>query len=1178
MSVPVATQRQAADWCELSLEPGGRSLIGASAGTGKTWTIGVLYLRLLLEREWSPRQIVVSTFTEAAAAELRERIRARVEQALREAATTADVPPADADPGLVWLHGRWAEPALRTVDADRLRLALAELDLAPIGTLHGLCRRILADFPFDCGGSFEAAELVDGAALREELLDDLWRRLGQGGSLDPADELLWRLGRARLNGYLALALAPGVHVAVPEVGRSAKALGKTRTRRIRSWLEGASFRRSSSKLRSGLQALLERIDDASAELDLPKLRATLDEPLEKHLKPETIADPQTAEVLEFAAEAAEALERRETAALAQALHDTAAQLREIAARRLAASGQQSFDGLLESVAAALASPGGELAERLWRAWPVALVDEFQDTDGLQYGILDRIYRDPGGAPRGRLMMIGDAKQAIYRFRGGDIDVFVAAGKSADERLSLDVNHRSSPTLVAALNEWYATVGESFSTAGRAAIAYAAVESAPERQDLYTIDGRPCRKPLAIHYWEQPPEAADERRAAALDACARHIVALLSGGHRLGDAPLEPGNLAVLLPRNQDLHELRALLVERGVPCVLSARASVFATPWVRELRLMLYAALNPRDEGTIRAALGSFLGGLSLAELAALAEKPEPWRRRLETFHDYDALWRSRGVLALVQRWIGEATPRLLVRADAERALTDLRHLAELLQAAALSLPGREQLLGWLAGQGDAGEEAADEQQLRIESDARRVTLMTLHAAKGLEFDVVLLPLLWANAASGRSASAPVLHDAATGGRALRLDREAYAQHEREDQDERFRLLYVALTRARHACHVYALPPGRPKQKGAKSPAGDPARAPLDAMLDRLLHTNKKPKFTRVDWQPGAWSWEDQRWQPQSAADAAARAPRPEPAPVERAQRYSFSSLSRGRAAAESDEGAADDERAPLPDDSAPPPAASERAHPEIALLDDYAGTKFGNAIHAVLERRRLGQPLERQLELIERCIDEAHLEAPRAARGDWRRELAARLARRLQGVLDAEVLPGLHLDRLPAQAQRAEMGYQFVLDGVSMARLREAAPELVPETGFEPLRGMMSGKIDLVFEHAGRFHVLDWKSNRIGRAAPLSAYCADSLQAAMEQHHYPFQALLYTLAVERYLRARLPRYARDEQLGEALYLFVRATGIDARAPAAGIWRHRFDGALLDRVDAALAGALELDP
>jgi exodeoxyribonuclease V beta subunit len=1182
MSMPIAAAA-VLDWAQLDLRNPGRTLIEASAGTGKTWTISVLYLRLLLERELSPRQIVVTTFTNPAAQELRERLRTRLVWAETQAeAWSADIGIAmDAAPDERWLQSRWLIDAAQAGrDRLRLRLAQIELDMAPIGTLHSLCQRILSDYPFESGSSFQLGEMVSSETLLDEWSQDLWRQLQQGeGPAIAATPASLPALRKSLKAYLQ----PGVALWTPDEAELAHLLPPAQADALEVFAETkAHFLPRKTALKNALLALADWLRQRSGPLKASTLANLAAADAAGQLPPDVLAAPDTVELLAFAARAARILEYVAESEHVHAWQRWLAQVRDWREQRLAARSQLTFDELIARVGAALSNEGGVLADRLHAAWPVALVDEFQDTDAQQYDILHAIYSDASGVARGRLVMIGDPKQAIYRFRGGDIDTYLRAAAEVDEVLRLDVNHRSSRALVAAINQFYAAVGPVLSARADGRIRYERVRASSRRDtEVYAIDGAPLAQPLQLHLKQHCPASVPARSRAALQACASQIAELLqSGVHRIGESLVQPGDIAVLLPGNGDIVALRALLQQRGVPCVGAGRSSVFELDVARELQIVLYGIDHASDEGALRAALATRLYGMHYSELKALREQPEAWLVYEQQFQQWRLRWQRDGVLAVVRTLIERAAPALLAGSDGERTLTDLRHLGELLQAQSEQLHGSGQLLAWLAQQRDGeavGGEAADEQQLRIESDARRVRLMTLHASKGLEFPIVFLPLMWDHTRNAQDTTA-VIDEALCGRRVIGFGAAARAQYDREGQDERFRVLYVALTRAIHACHVYVLPPDRPASAGSDKPLRDPFRAPLDASIERLLAagTDLADAAPQLAWLADEWPWQggslDMDVQTSMDRSVLAMPPFHPDARV-----YSFSTLTRGAHAGTLEDQAASDEA-----DAAVPlaealeavlaePASVAPEHPELLALAPIRGADIGNALHAMFENRVVGVPMAEQSGLIDRCLRDFGV---RLDEGD-RSAIVMRLARRLQANLDTALLPGLTLGGVPPSRQLAEMEFHYLLDDASMATLRDACarlgePELVPFAAVNRLRGRMTGKIDLIVEHQGRYLVLDYKSNYLGDR--MDGYMPAALGAAMDAHQYRFQALLYTVAVDRMLRQRIPGYRREQHLGGAIYLFVRAVGL---APQAGIWRHRFDDALIEAADGVLAGRLE---
>jgi exodeoxyribonuclease V beta subunit len=840
-------------------------------------------------------------------------------------------------------------------------------------------------------------------------------------------------------------------------------------------------------------------------------------------------------------------------------------------QRLRDRGQLTFDAQIERTLAALEAPtGAALAARLREDWPVALVDEFQDTDARQYAVLDRIFRGDDGAVRGRVVMIGDPKQAIYGFRGGDVQAYLDASATATHVLRIATNYRSSRALVGALNELFGLAGPALSQSPGHPIAVAPIRASgrPDAAPL-TIAGAPVQRPLVFHV---SLAARAQRRDDALESCANAIAGLLDArDHRIGDRPLHPGDLAVLLPRNTDIERMRTLLAARRVPCVGAGKGSVFATDIACDLQVLLHGIEHAGDEGLVRAALATRFFGPGIADPRALRARFGSLHEHAQRFARWRQQWRHEGVLAVIQAVVADNAAHLAAGDDAERTLTDLRHLGELLQEQGAACDGPESLLAWFARQrgDDPDREAGEERLLRIESDIGRVQLMTLHASKGLQFPVVFLPL--ADADATRETKLPLVRRA-DGGRELDLGSEDHDGSVREamfdEQDEAFRKLYVALTRAQYLCHVYAM--------DARSPRADPARAATSALLARLreglagrgLHA----ACAHIEWLAAAtWPNAPHAYAPDPAPPVRARMARTPPAAREREGRYSFSLLA-GQHAGAFEESIAADEQAGARDGlvaDADRPAIEEPAHERLVALTAYRGERFGIALHAIFERRETGRPMRDQHALVRECLEEEGLRVEASAVAD--------LATRVQAALEAPLLPDRadppRLSALRDASMRTEMGFHYALDGVSMQRLREACarhgePDLVPsQSSAQLLRGLMTGAIDLVFEHAGRFHVLDYKSNHLGER--LGDYAPAALRARMDHHHYRFQALLYTVALDRYLRQRLRGYRREAQLGEAIYLFVRAAGL---APGAGVWSHRFDDALLAEVDDVLAG------
>ena len=1222
------------DWTQINLSENGRSLIEASAGTGKTWTIGVLYLRLLLERGLSPRRIIVSTFTNAAAAELAERLRARLLWALGEArafgVAASASPPCRSElardesrdardaPDRAWLHARWqADSSQCALDMQCLHAALAEFDAAPISTLHALCSRILADHPFAAGALFRGREMIDGKTLETALADDLWRVVSQGDEHDELVRLAREvnaadpknpLKRSTLSKYIPALLQPNVVVAASEPGDLAAEIRKIVVdlgewkNSLRSVLDQGGLLRKGGGLEKAWIALAGLATDSTEGLvhavSLHSVALRLAN-TQKDINKAGLSHPEVPRLAEQSTQIATLLSPLEwdMAGSRPLRHFLAAAqrwCRSAMQARLEAANQSTFDQLLHAVRDALEPRDGQRAldDALFESWPVALVDEFQDTDPVQFGILDAIYRDADRQPRGRLVMIGDPKQAIYRFRGGDVEAYERARAAVPEedRLTLDTNHRSSRAYVEAVNAFYAATGTRLGPVDSdTPIAYQPVMSSSRRDGEPLRDaasGDPLSRPLVIH--ELSEESADDTlEALALRACAGQIVRALSeDGYRIGTRALRPGDIAVLLPGHAQIARLAALLKARGVPCVAVSQASVFDTGTARELRLLLHAAIHPEDPRALRAALVTRLWGGSLARVQALGRDAAAWDAEASRFHRLHELLTAGGPLAVVNQILIQHAARLLDTVEGERMLTDLRHLGELLQEAWESCGGGERLMAWFADQmqgGAEGADAADSRALRLESDAERVKLMTLHVSKGLEFGVVFLPLMWKHARPQVAKTSAHLLAAPDGKTRHLVEGVAKEQVKQQEFEERFRILYVALTRAIYACHVFAL---------ASGVKGSPKDAPLNMLNLAALWPEGSDAQSLVARRSGWECYANAVWHP-GGEDSQTRQARERPAapsgPLPR--RHSFSSLiGGGRSQLAEEDRPAEDEELIAPDapsgldedgaDHSPALLQGATFHAGLDALAVVAGADFGNAVHDLFEHRPPGLPFTTQRESVLAAL-KAHGVRPREGDLD---ALVEPLTTRLQGVLEARLggADGPRLIDLSAADMRAEMEFNYRLDGASLRELRRACEahdehDLVPRRD-QTLAGLMNGKIDLIFAHDGRFHVLDYKSNDLGLGTrpSLEHYAPEPLEVAMHHANYRFQALLYAVALERYLRERLGAgYLRAQHLGDAWYLFIRATGLSLPdGTPCGVWRHRFDDALLDAVQSVLGADL----
>ncbi|MCF7201249.1 exodeoxyribonuclease V subunit beta [Pseudomonas oligotrophica] len=1167
----------------------GRTLIEASAGTGKTWTLTALYARLLLERQLSVGQILVVTYTKAATAELRERIRTR----LAELLAVYDGQPSD-DALLNELHARFPGEEARR----RLLLAVHGFDEAAIFTIHGFCQRALQDAAFEAGGDFDSELTQDDREVLDALLADAWRH--ELAAADPAwARFLAKAGitpatlRQSLRSHLGKPYLR-VEPAEPPPAADLGAVDAAWQRAAQCWHAAGAAWVTELRAHGGLSQSTHKVaklDGWQAQLD-----AYFADPAALLEAPEALAKLGAAAIAKACKKGhatplcalAEALDELNEA-LSQVLPAGQQRLvalqvrllqqldRELPARK-AAQRLLAFDDLLNCLDQALTGEGGEqLAETLRTQYPLALIDEFQDTDPIQYAIFSRIY--PAGQVGADLCFVGDPKQAIYGFRGADLATYLQAKRQVDRPpYTLPVNHRSTPQLIDALNRLFDRP-RPFAAADPDYLPVAAAQRPRPRLRL-PDSGAPLS---LVWLGEENLSKGRAGERAAVDT-ARRIATLLAAAAR-GEAgfeedqglrPLKGGDIAVLVANHRQAGLVAEQLARRGVPSVRRGRDSVWQSEEAAELAAVLAAYAEPGREGLLRYALATRLLGRSAADLARCQDEQREWDREREAAERYHQLWQQQGFLRLFRSWLDEqgVAARLLERVDGERRLTNLLHLGELLQTQSLGQPGLEPLLAWFAEQ-RSGEGAAEDALLRLESDAERVQIVTIHTSKGLEYPLVFCPFLWDGKLLGRNTASARCHD--EHGRPLldlgsaQLD-EHLEQARREVFAEQLRLVYVALTRPRDRLWVHWGPVClcQPKKDGSYADEGlhtsamawllhgrgCPGEDALAELAGHLGGLDEAALVGELDALVAASAGTLARLPLEEEATGTLGESRAEP-PRALAQLSrnlhsawrigSFSGLAAGLHME-----APDRDALALPDASEP--GAGFFAFPR--------GARAGTCLHAILEDWARGKaPLA---ELVEPAL------AGHGLSTDWTESARAQLQQVLDTDLDGH---GLRLAALRPERRLPELGFTFPVQDLEVTRLRALlgdpasglpAPlrEAAARLEFDTLRGFLKGFIDLTFEHDGRWYILDYKSNWLGPDA--SYYGGERLLQALAGEHYYLQYLIYLVALRRFLRQRLLDY-RDDCLGGAYYLFLRGM------PAAGVYFARPDDALLDALDRLFA-------
>ncbi|EME22396.1 UvrD-helicase domain-containing protein [Rhodococcus triatomae] len=1094
--------------------PTGTTVLEASAGTGKTYAIVGLAVRYIAERGIDPERLLLVTFSRAASKELRERTRERFAAA---AAGLAD--PASSTDELVELLAD-ADHDTVTLRRQRLLQALSNFDAATIATTHSFCQRMLDSIGI-------AGERDPDTELVEEATDIVAQTI--------SDLYLGRFGRQ-----------PHPTLTPDEARTAARA---------------------------------------------------------------AVFDPQAILAPAVASADGDGTSAGDAVAFAQAVRDEVR-------RRKRAAGIRDFDDLPALLHGVLTDEEhGEYARcRVRERYEVVLVDEFQDTDPMQWGILRSAFHG-----HATLVLVGDPKQAIYAFRGAEVYAYLDA-VAESRTLELTTNWRSDAPLLEALAHVH----------GGAALGHPAIVVHPvaAANEDSRVTGVP---PIRLRYLTRAGAgplgksgfpAIDRVRPRVADDVAADIVRLVSGDATITPGPpgtaargVVPGDVAVLVRTNKQITLVHDALDRAGVPAVTVGGLSVFVTPAARDWLWVLQALEQPHRSGRVRLAALTSLFGYTATELEEGGD--ELVAQIGGGMRDLGRIFATAGFAAMVERLAAWRTleSRLLTRVGGERTLTDLRHIAQLLGEAAVGQQlGLTALTRWLTDRMREPNVGTADRSRRLDSDAAAVQIATVHATKGLEYPIVYVPFGW-DAAKPPTPDRLLLHDDEhrrildVGGPEGPGYRERRARHDEEEAGEELRLLYVALTRAKCALVLW----WAPTMSTASAPLHRMllARAPGTLEVPRMLPVPADPEvaqvFTRwADGVPGVTveavapdpievgSWNP----PQDAAVelAAARFDRVLDAEWRRTSYTAITAAAHALAPV-----GADSEDPVLDDEPEEPPLTAVGAdggdeHLPSPMNGLPAGAAFGTLVHAVLEYVDTAAE-DLAAEVLQRCRDEVASGFsdvdPDALAASLMPVLATPLgdSHTLASVAPPDRLPELDFE-LPL-AGGDDASALVALDAV-VTLLRRHLPaddvlaayaDELAELGPAPLRGYLTGSIDAVLRLPGdgsaapRFVVVDYKTNRIVPGDVTTAhFTRESMAAEMIRSHYPLQALLYSVALHRYLRWRLPGYDPATHLGGVQYLFVRGMAGPGTPAGCGVFDWHPPAALVVELSDLLSGAATATP
>lgn len=1182
------------------------SLIEASAGTGKTYTIGSLYLRLLLKagennfsRPLNVEEILVVTFTEMATEELKKKIRERITDAIDKLtafAETKDKSSFKNDEFLTALCDN-----LNIFEAiHRLKLAEQNMDLAAIYTIHGFCRRMLMQYAFHSGIHFNLELIKDQSDLLVRFANEFWREhfyplpfemadfiANELGSPDYVLSLLEsNLGKNLIvdlenQQALSISITEFLHQYLGEYFKDIKALK-------RFWLESAGKiseliteelnkdyekgkPKSLSRRSYNMSRLAKWIEQVSIWANNPR-DYLLNETLVSYFTQSALSKKSEEGSSPFIAPIFTELEERANALMSPDL------LRRVILYHYRQGLQQklldyklnhqekSFDDLLRLLCEALqGSQGDELAEMIRFQYPFAMIDEFQDTDSQQYAIFSKIYRDNSEKNTG-FIMIGDPKQAIYRFRGADIFTYLKASDEAQSRFELTKNYRSEKNLVDGVNALFDFPQSPFIYQN---INFTAVDSRDDHLRFY-LNGK--AEPAYRFYLIESDKVNKTEMAKICAISIQHWLKSAAENQAVFQnedtcKTLQAANIAVLVKNRYEAADVIQELQKLGIASVyLSDQSSVFDSHVAVELLRILKACLNVAERPILNA-IATALFGLNAADIHQIQQNEADWQRWADSFAQYQQTWQRQGILVMLHQILLEQgiSERLLSQATGERDLTDFLHLAEILQQAATLHESEAALLSWFEKQiqGEGRQEA----QIRLESERQLVKIVSIHKSKGLEYDLVWLPFLAVPSKIPTAGDMNVYYSKERDETLWDMENRNLNALYEETFAEELRLLYVALTRAKYQM-AFALPAQFDKKWNAlhyvlnQGEIGKEIALSAPKDTETLLQTFKEKMQDNVEicTKPNLEAFPALSTNTKNDELKAAEFT----GNIEQDWRItSFTSIEQGHRrqhyfteSAGKKHSVFDDAKDYDSQNSIEMSTALLNEN-ESNILDLPRGKQVGTVLHRHFENCYFSdlantEEIDKLRQSLQ--LDKTFTEPLQ----NWLQQIS-------HTPLSNEI--GIALADLANKDCIKEMPFYLAIrehfDVEAFNRALKTNHHLPSEPlQFEQIQGMVRGSIDLVFRHNGKYYLVDYKSNFLGSS--LADYNQETLKKEMLHSHYDWQYLIYTQALHRYLQSVVPHYDYARDFGGVFYLFLR--GMNGE-PQSGVFYDRPSIELITELD-----------
>ncbi|MEX2363193.1 MAG: exodeoxyribonuclease V subunit beta [Balneolaceae bacterium] len=1155
----------------------GISLVEASAGTGKTYSITSLYIRIILEKGLLPSQILVLTYTEAATAELKFRLRNRLKESISAFKGGLEKD----DEFLKNLLKQNYEEA-----ENKLKKALDTFDEAAVFTIHGFCNRLLNEhsLQFDVAPGFEV--IKDESELLQDIADDYWRNFIRSAGNSYEDRVLLeflideKFGPDELKSVL-MEILNRPYVKMEPSGLNLDQLKsqiknlKTKFEEVKYYwseekgdMESILFHENLNKRKYQLNQREGLLDDLTEclESEFPQIKPFDGlskfglEISQNGTKGHDFPDLNISKAIDEYLEICEELSLLKPAFIIDSVNEIQAEL----LRKKETRNVLSYNDFLMKVNEGLQNDStGNLADSLSKQYPMALVDEFQDTDPVQYSIFRQIYY---GRENTALFMIGDPKQAIYGFRGADIYTYLDAKTDAhaSQDFTLNFNYRSTDKMIGAVNEIFQQSSSPFLIDGLEFHKAQFPPAKTENEYVASKSGKAISSLECIKLTQKEKANKPEIEKQIYEAVANEIADLLSGNYTIRGRLIQEKDIAVLVRNGYQGDHLQRELRERGLKSVLKSKTSVFETPEAGELLLVLKSLQKLSYEPRLRAALATQLLGNKAGEIQAMLNDEKSWTKVYSQFLELKTIWEKKGIEAVIEQIFEQfqVKTKLASKPDFERRITNLMHLSELLSKAEREerLHGKS-LLKWFYRKKMDDSTNSDEEELRLESDGELIQISTIHAAKGLQFPIVFCPFLWDSPKSKdrndiyRFYKDEKLHvDINIGVKNEQRDRNKFLDL-KEEMAEATRLAYVALTRSISACYLFL-----PDYKTM-------GLSPLASIMDGKDHADKRArKEVLKESNDEPFSFDSMIKRLSECKNICVREPKTDielvkkmkfqPAKMKfKAAEFgrkdlfhfprmlSYSSLAFGKEQGET----AHDYDAVYDQKPAMPAVYNRFTFPK--------GANAGTFLHKVFEDVIFSNPKNLKEVVSTNLESHGFSEKWSPIVQMWTDEVLKHNLGEL----------GISLNSLKEESLLKEMEFHFPVGNLNADDLWKLVrnDEDLETQNKDRISGFMKGFIDLTFRVNGRYYILDYKSNHLGDSS--ENYTPEALQTEIFHSAYDLQYHIYATALHRFLKQKMSDYDYDQHFGGVLYVFLR--GVNLQNPGSGVFFDKPPKKLIEKLD-----------